>query len=181
MFYFSKSKYAHFCECPMKIWLEKYKPEECHVDDASRARMEAGNEIGDLAMGYFGDYVEVTSYNGDRIDLTAMIDRTKEELNKGTSVICEASFHYNGLFCSVDILKEENGGWAIYEVKSSTDGTKETYINDVAYQKYVLEHCGVKVTGTYVMCIILMPGSTSMISFTLSVGAFRKLRDFLEQ
>lgn len=27
--------------------------------------MEAGNEVGDLAMGLFGDYVEVTVYNNE--------------------------------------------------------------------------------------------------------------------
>ena len=60
--------------------------------------------------------------------------------------------------CAVDILKKENGGWAIYEVKSSTkheDSTddKPVYIADVAYQKYVLENCGVNVTGTYLVCL----------------------------
>ena len=31
----------------------------------------------------------------------------------------EVSFDYKGLCCTVDILKKENGGFAIYEVKSS--------------------------------------------------------------
>lgn len=153
MLYLSKSKYCSLWQCPKIAWLCKYKPEELVVDGGTLARMENGNEVGDLAMGLFGDFVEVTAYNGDALDLTKMIADTKAEMEKGTPIICEASFDYNGLYCAVDILKAENGGWAIYEVKSSTHDDKQVYIADVAYQKYVLENCGVPVTGTYIITL----------------------------
>ena len=152
-FNFSKSKYCGLWQCPKIAWLRKYKPDEITVDGSVLARMEAGNVVGDLAMGLFGDFVEVTAYNGDNIDLSKMIENTKAEIEKGTPVICEASFDFNGLYCAVDILKKENDGWAIYEVKSSTHEDKQVYAADVAYQKYVLENCGVNVTGTYLVCI----------------------------
>ena len=66
----SKSKYCGLWQCPKIAWMRKYKPEELVIDEATQARMNAGNEVGDLAMGLFGDYVEVTAYNNDRIDLT---------------------------------------------------------------------------------------------------------------
>lgn len=150
---FSKSKYCGLWQCPKIAWLRKYKPEEITVDGSVIARMEAGNIVGDLAMGLFGDFVEVTAYNGDKIDLSKMIENTKAEIEKGTPVICEASFDYNGLYCAVDILRKENDGWAIYEVKSSTHEDKLVYAADVAYQKYVLENCGINVTGTYLVCL----------------------------
>ncbi len=158
MIYLSKSKYCGLWQCPKIAWLRKYKPDEMTLDASVLSRMEAGNRVGDLAMGLFGDYTEVTAYDGDKIDLTAMIKATKEEMDKGTPIICEASFDYNGLYCAVDILKKENGGWAIYEVKSSTKhedaaDDKPVYIADVSYQKYVLEHCGIDVTGTYLVCL----------------------------
>ena len=153
MFNFSKSKYCGLWQCPKIAWLRKYKPDEITVDGSVLARMEAGNVVGDLAMGLFGDFVEVTAYKGDNIDLSKMIENTKAEIEKGTPVICEASFDFNGLYCAVDILKKENDGWAIYEVKSSTHEDKQVYAADVAYQKYVLENCGVNVTGTYLVCI----------------------------
>ena len=162
MLYLSKSKYCGLWQCPKIAWLRQYKPETATIDASVQARFDAGNVVGDLAMGLFGDYVEVTTYNGDKLDLQAMIDKTITEMNKGTENICEASFSYNGLYCAVDILRKEGNGWAIYEVKSSTkhqkeDGTytddKEVYIADIAYQKYVLEHCGVNVTGTYLVCL----------------------------
>ena len=61
--------------------------------------LETGNKVGDLAMSIFGDYSEV-GYNED---LTKMLDDTKKLIDDGTKIICEASFSYDGLFCSVDI------------------------------------------------------------------------------
>ena len=150
---FSKSKYCGFWQCPKMAWLDKYKPEQFVQSDDAEARLAAGNEVGDLAMGLFGDFVEVTEYNGEKLDLTKMIEKTKAEMEKGTPVICEASFVFEGNYCAVDILRRDGDGWAIYEVKSSTDPGKPVYAADVAYQKYVLENCGVRVTGTYIVTI----------------------------
>ena len=161
-FYFSKSKYCGLWQCPKIAWLKKHMPEQATLDSGILARMDAGNVVGDLAMGLFGDFVEVTAKDGDRLDLDEMIRRTNEEMAKGTPIICEASFRWEGLYCAVDILRKDGDGWAIYEVKSSTkhqrdDGKweddKEVYIADISYQKYVLDHCGVKVTGTYLVCL----------------------------
>ena len=177
VFRFSKSKYCAFCDCPMKAWLNRYKPGEAVFSDNTQARMTVGSEVGDLAMGYFGDFVEVTEYTDEKLDLGKMIARTKEELAKGTPVICEASFVYGGLYCAVDILKREGDGWAIYEVKSSTKADKSSYVNDVAYQKYVLEHCGIKVTGTYLMCL----DNTYVFDGELDLHRLFKVTDFSEK
>ena len=101
----SKSKYCGLWQCPKIAWLKKYKPEEIQLDSSVISRMAAGNEVGDLAMGLFGDYVEVTAYNEEKIDLDQMIKNTQAEMGNGTDVICEASFIFSGLFCAVDILK----------------------------------------------------------------------------
>ena len=154
MLYLSKSKYCRLWQCPKMLWLDTYRPELHEANAADEARFTAGNEVGDLAMGLFGDYVEVTAKKEDgRLDLPEMIRRTEEEMKKGSPVICEASFSFGGLYCAVDLLKKENGGWAIYEVKSSTHPDSAVYRADVAYQKYVLEHCGMHVTGTYLVTI----------------------------
>ena len=150
---FSKTKYCGLWQCPKIAWLRKYKPEERYVDEATLKRMRQGDEVGDLAMGLFGEYVEVTAYDGDRLDLGRMVEVTAEEMAKGTPVICEASFVYEGLYCAVDILRREGDGWAIYEVKSSTHEEKPVYHADIAYQKHVLEHCGMNVVGTYLVCL----------------------------
>ena len=174
---FSKTRYCDFCQCGKMLWLKMNKPEELVTDEGVKARLEVGNNVGDLAMGYFGDFTEVTEYKDGKPDIPKMIENTAAELEKNTPVICEASFNFGGLYCAVDILRREGGGWSIYEVKSSTHGDKDVYILDVAYQKYVLEHCGIKVTGTYVMCI----DNTYVFDGTLDIHKLFKITDVSEK
>ena len=154
MFYFSKSRYCEFKQCPKASWLHKQKPEVREVDAATEARFTKGNEVGDLAMRLFGDFVEVTAYKEDgSLDLNKMKELTKQYIKEGEDVICEASFDYNGLYCAVDILRKTKNGYAMYEVKSSTHPDKYVYILDVCYQKYVLEKLGIPVDGVYIVTI----------------------------
>ena len=151
--YLSKSKYCRLWQCAKQLWLDANHPEFQTQDPSREDRMTAGNEVGDLAMGLFGDYTEVTVLKEDgRPDISAMIEKTKDCIAAGMENICEASFSYEGLYCAVDILRRQDNGYAIYEVKSSTHEA-EIYGVDIAYQKYVLGHCGVTVTGTYLVCI----------------------------
>lgn len=140
----SKSKYIEFCVCNKYSWLNKYKPELKLEESETTDFTDKGKEVGDLAKRLFGDYVDVTTYDGDILDIKRMIEKTKEEINKGTEVICEAAFLYNNAYCAIDILKKEKTGYCFYEVKSSTK-IKDQHYTDVAYQKYVVEHCGIKI------------------------------------
>ena len=150
----TKSKYTTYRKCPKCLWLGTYKPEEQVIDASTQARFTAGNEVGDLAMGLFGPYTEVTTYTPDnKLDIKAMLERTQACLADGTEIICEAAFSYDGCYCAVDILRKTDDGYAIYEVKSSTSADKEVYAQDVAFQKWVLTQCGIHVTGTYLVCI----------------------------
>ena len=157
----SKSRYTLFSQCPKALWLRVYKPDEAEVDDALKARFEKGNEVGDLAMQLFGDFKEVTTHKEDgSLDLQKMIDLTRQYMDEGVVNICEASFDYEGNYCAVDILRKEKGGWAIYEVKSTSfpefnekPAKLEKHAPDIAYQKWVLEQCGINVTGTYLVCL----------------------------
>jgi hypothetical protein len=111
--------------------------------------------VGDIAMGYFGEYSEVPF---DRENIGGMIEETRRLLESGTKIIAEASFSYNGNFCSVDILRKVDGGYEIVEVKSST-GTEDddpadimdVYGPDLSYQYYILANCGLDVTKVSLM------------------------------
>ncbi len=179
--YLSKTKYVQVWNCPRGAWIQKYHPEAVPQDESRNARFRQGDEVGDLARGLFGPSVNVTAYKEDgKLDLPKMMENTAAEMEKGTEVICEASFSYEGLYCAVDLLRRDGSGdgWAIYEVKSSSDGLQDKYIADVSYQKYVLEHCGVKVTGVYLVCIdtdyVLGPEG-------LDIHSFFKINDLWEQ
>ena len=142
----SKSKYCSAVQCPKMLWLKKNKPEEFDESVMNQTVLDNGNKVGDLAMGMFGDFVEVPFG-----DFGGMITKTKELIDSGEKIIAEASFAYDGLFCSVDILKNLGGNKVeLYEVKSSTE-IKEIYLDDVAYQRYVLAMLGYDVVK---VCLI---------------------------
>jgi len=146
--YLSKSKYCNAVQCPKMLWMKSRKEYDDKFDSSvmNEAVLETGNQVGDRAMGLFGDYVEIPYSNP-----SDMIKATKEEIEKGTSIIAEASFSYNGLFCSVDILKRtDQGSFEIYEVKSSTE-VKAINEDDAAYQYYILTKLGYEITR---VCIV---------------------------
>ena len=134
----SKSKYCSAVQCPKMLWLKQNRPEEFDDSVMNEDVLRTGNEVGDLAMGLFGDFVEVPF---DR-HLQTMIDETERLMGEGISIIAEASFSYHGAFCSVDILKNLGDRHVeLYEVKSSAE-VKDIYYHDVAYQSYVLSKLG---------------------------------------
>ena len=140
MLHLSKSRYCTAVQCPKAGWLTKHKPEVFDSSVLNTAVMAAGNEVGDLAMGLLGEYVEVP-YG----DLSEMIATTQSLIDAGTTVIAEASFSYKGLFCSVDILKMLGEKRVeIVEVKSATT-INDYYYDDVAFQYYVLTSLGYQV------------------------------------
>lgn len=146
----SKSKYTSAVQCPKMLWLSKNKSEEFDDSELNTAVLAAGSEIGDLAMGLFGEYVEVPF---DKENPGNMITETKRLLESGVKNICEASFSYNGLFCSVDILRNlGDNKVAIYEVKSSTK-INDVYYDDVAYQNFVLRNLGIDVEGVFIVVV----------------------------
>ncbi len=127
-------------QCPKMLWMKKHHPELFDESVMDESVLRTGLAVGDLAMGLFGDFKEVP-YG----DLTDMIAETERLLAEGVENIAEASFAYDGMFCSVDILRVLGGNRVeIYEVKSSTE-VHDIYYHDVAYQVFVLEKLGFQV------------------------------------
>ena len=158
----SKSRYTEGLQCPKMLWMKANMPGESERTQADQARLDQGNDVGDLAMGYYGPFTEVPF--GRK---AAMIDQTKALMNANTNVICEATFAYEGNLCMADILRPDGDGWALVEVKSSVyhdpkekktkdgehavDLRHERYLDDMAFQYYVLSHAGVHVTSVSLM------------------------------
>lgn len=145
--YLSKSKYCKAKQCNKALWLSKYNPEVATAID-NQSVLDNGTEVGELARGIFGEYINV-EYNED---LSIMLQQTKELLNNAPNIITEASFSYNNNFCSVDILKNDIEGLEIYEVKSSTE-IKEIYLDDISYQVYVLTKLGYNIKKASIVYI----------------------------
>ena len=55
----SKSRYCSGVQCPKMLWLRENKPEAYDASCMNQSVLDSGLEVGDLAMGLFGDFVEV--------------------------------------------------------------------------------------------------------------------------
>ena len=139
----SKTDFVRGLQCPKMLWLYSHMPEKRVIPEEVQRRLDEGNEFGDRAMGIFGDYVETTVLRPDgRPDYAAMIERTKECLEKGTPVVCEAAFSWYGNFCAADILRRTPTGYDLYEVKNAPAPRKE-FILDLGFQSFLIRKCGV--------------------------------------
>jgi len=141
----TKTNYVSYCKCPKWLYLSIHKKDEEEINEES---IRKGNETGALARGLFGNYALVGK---DTLNMEKKVEETKEYITNNSDVICEASFIFKDLFCAVDILKKVDGGYEIYEVKSTTSENDKTamlhYYQDIAFQSYVLTKLGYKVVG----------------------------------
>ena len=144
----SKSRYCRGYQCPKMLWMDNYKIEE-QAPMSNEQVLENGTEVGELARGLFGEYVNIDRPD-DKNANAIMIEKTQEAIKNNIPIITEASFSYNNNFCSVDILKNYGDHFEIYEVKSST-GVHDIYYEDASYQYYVLTKAGYNVTK---VCIV---------------------------
>lgn len=140
----SKSKYCQAVQCEKILWLNRYRP----LPKEDNGILKKGKEVGELAKGLFGDYEDIP-YDENQ---SARVKKTEELLKNRPNIITEASFSYKNNFCSVDILKNDADGVEIYEVKSSTE-IKDIYIDDVAYQYFVLSNLNLKVKKACIVYI----------------------------
>lgn len=143
----SKSRYVKGIQCPKILWMDLHMPEQFNDAAVNQAVLDTGSAVGDLAMGYFGDYVEVPF---DPQGFSAMAATTRELLDAATPVVCEATFACDGCLCMVDILLTEPDGVRLVEVKSSTC-MSDIYLHDMAFQTWVLRRCGFNVKSAVLM------------------------------
>lgn len=139
----SKTRFMAGLQCPLQLWLranEKNSP-ELEVDEVSRARMDSGNRVGELARGYFPDGVLI---EGERYEYDKKCAQTLDVIDDRALVIFEAAFEHEGTFVAIDVLEREPGGWVIREVKSSTR-VKDEHIPDVAVQIMTARAAGLNV------------------------------------
>ncbi len=144
----SKTDFVRALQCEKMLWLDAHKPELKVIPPEVQAKLDAGNEFGDEAMGIFGPFTETTAFKDDgRLDFAKMIERTQALLLSGEDVICEGSFSWYGNFCAADILKKEKDGYSLYEVKNAYLPRRE-FIVDLGFQRLVLRKCGVKLLSS---------------------------------
>lgn len=105
----SKTRFMAGLQCPLQLWLrvnEKNAP-ELVVDDISRARMESGNRVGEIARGDFPGGVLI---EGERYEYEKKRALTEQAISAGAPIIYEAAFVHEGTFVAIDILEREPNG-----------------------------------------------------------------------
>ncbi len=129
-----------------------------------------GNRVGDLARSYFGAY-DLVEFGKKE----TMCEKTRHLIDKGAESICEAGFLYDDLYCAVDILHKNGDGYDIVEVKSSTH-VSDIYVEDMAFQYYVLKNCDINVKRIYNMHI----DNTYVFHDRLDIQGLFKIVDYTD-
>ena len=139
----SKSSYIKGLQCEKHLFLYKYHYDEMdELSEMRKAIFKRGTNVGELAQNLFpGGEVAAT---GNPPNYAKALQKTDELIRNGATVIYEAAFQFDQVLAIADIIVKENGGWKIYEVKSSTS-VSETYLNDASLQYYVISNVGIKV------------------------------------
>jgi hypothetical protein len=101
---------------------------------------DQGTNIGLLAQKLFPNGVDVSSEN--HFEIIESVWKTLDFINKGKTIIYEATFQYNDVTAALDILVKDQEGWKAYEVKSSTE-VSDTYIKDASIQYYTIINSGI--------------------------------------
>ena len=147
----SKTDFVRGLQCEKMLWLDAHAPEYKIIPPEVQARLDAGHEFGDKAMGIFGKFTETTAFREDgRLHYGAMIEKTTALLQAGEEVICEGAFTWYGNFCAADILRKEGDKYALYEVKN-TWRVRDEFITDLGFQRLILRKCGVGISGCYLV------------------------------
>ena len=146
--FLSKSSYCKCLQCLKIFWLKNYKREEA-VMQVNPKIFETGKKVGIIAQDLFGEEHDDIKYNPNH---RLMLEKTRKFLQNKPNIITEATFSYNNNFCMVDILKNDEDGVEIYEVKSSTKVT-DIYLDDISFQYYVLSNLGFNVKKACIVYI----------------------------
>lgn len=149
----TKSHYVTYRSCPRCFYYsqnDKDKQRPLNFDEQDR--INQGLEVGQLATTYFNNTISIKK-NSAKADVKLQAELTAKFLKDNANCIAEASFIYQDLFCAVDLLVKDKDGYNIYEVKATKHAKDnlEEYCADVAFQKYVLEKCGLKIKECYIL------------------------------
>ncbi len=147
----SKSTFIKGMQCHKALYLGKHHKElKAEVSEAQEAIFSQGTRVGELAQQLFPGGVDCTpeSY----YDFQKAVIRTQEEIAKGTKIIYEAAFQFNGVLAALDILVNDDNGWKAYEVKSSTS-ISVTYHMDATIQYYAITNSGIELKDIFIVHI----------------------------
>ena len=149
----TKTDYLEYTFCKKNLWLKKHKPElfeGVELSDFEKKIIEEGNLADEEARHLFPSGILVDSHGQNAID------DTKQYVNKKEEVIFQATFSEEVFFIRADILvyDKKRNGYELYEVKATNSIKRKEphhHINDLAFQKSVIEKSGLNIIKTGVI------------------------------
>ena len=136
----AKYDYLNFKRCPLLFnysWID-FHCSENGVNPLKDFLTAQGKEVGLLAQQLFTDK---NTYTVHEKNIALAVMKTKEAFSKA-DIIFEGAFEYEGLVTRPDILHINDK--ELIEIKSTTE-VKEDHLYDVAFQKYILNKCGLEI------------------------------------
>jgi hypothetical protein len=147
----SKSTFIKGLQCNKALYYHKHNRElRDDISAAQEAIFAQGTSVGELAQQLFPGGVDCTPESF--YDFQSAVIKTQEEIAKGSKIIYEAAFQFNGVLAALDILVKHNDGWRAYEVKSSTS-VSETYELDASIQYYTITNSGIELKDIFIVHI----------------------------
>lgn len=149
--YISKSDYMLFLRHPCWLWIKKHKPELIPpVDASTQAMFNTGHVFEPYAESLFPGTPTKLGFEAFA-GFKELIDGTLKAINQGSTLLLQPGIQWDKFFCISDIVEvTEKGKVNLYEIKSST-GVRSDHLYDLAFQKAVLEHNGLKVNKVFVI------------------------------
>ena len=152
----TKTKIISGQQCQKKLWFDFHEP---IINDSSRARLGIRFEEV-VKKKYRKDLKILDLSNKDENSLAEAIKKTHQAINtQNVDLIYEGHFLKFDTFVRTDILKRNEKGWDLYEIKATGEirdkkGNFEgKYIKDIAIQSYIAESCGINLTSINVVYI----------------------------
>jgi Domain of unknown function(DUF2779) len=151
--YLTKSRFKLGQECPTKLFYTKKKAyPDTKLDDSFLAALaEGGFQVGELAKYYHPGGHDVTT-----LDYEEAEKQTDALLQQDRVTIYEPAIRFDNLFIRIDVLVKSENHFDLIEVKAKSFNGDESdaaffnqngtikagwkpYLNDVAFQKHVLQ------------------------------------------
>lgn len=138
----TKSKFMNGLQCPRLLWHSNKKllPE---VSISDKHKFAQGHEFEKYVYKLFPEGVSLVD-----MDFSENLEKTSK-LIQDKKIIFEAGIQHADYYIRADILRPNEDGWDLIEIKS-TSSVKKEHIPDLAFQKYVCEKAGLKITKCFV-------------------------------
>jgi len=159
--------------CHRKLWLQLWRPElQAEPGGMTALIMAQGSLFGELAHHLYADAVLIDI---DIRNLAQAEADTLAAIEAGAGTILEATFRAGQYRVLSDVVQRlADGSWHLIEVKSATKVKPEHY-PDLAFQRYVMEQAGYRVSKCSVLHAKTAGHSPDLVSLFREVDVTEKV------